>query len=84
LPACDHVGIEGHAHIIIGAEQDRALPLIIASVGESTFSMTMREGIAHAGGEQRLALGDQRVELRKGRSVDHLGGVSPVIGALSF
>ena len=45
LPACDDVGVEGHAHVIVGAEQDRiACPAITASVGDFTCSITIANG----------------------------------------
>jgi hypothetical protein len=40
----DHVGIEGHAHVVVGAEQDRRLAVADRPVGESTCSITRLNG----------------------------------------
>jgi len=56
--------IEGHAHVIISAEQDRVLALDHRLGGRLHLLHHDREGIGDAAVEQRLALGDQAVELR--------------------
>ena len=59
----NHIGIKRHPHIIIGAEQDRLLALDHGLGGRRHLIHHNLEGITHAGIEQRLTLGDQRIEL---------------------
>ena len=69
LARFDHVGIERHAHIIIRAEQDRLLAVHHRDGGRLDLLHHQREGIALAGGQQVLALLDQRVEF--GEKIGH-------------
>jgi hypothetical protein len=64
----DDVGIEGHAHVIVGAEQDRALAVADRDGRAFDRSITRLNGSVTPGFEQRLALLDQRIEL--GEEVD--------------
>ena len=65
----DDVGIEGHAHVIVGAEQDRALAVADRHGRAFDLLHDQVERVGEAGVEQRLALLDQRVEL--GEEVAH-------------
>ena len=66
----DHVGVEGHAHVIVGAEQDRALA--VADRDGRAFDLLHHqvEGVGEAAFEQPLAKRDERIEL--GEEVGHL------------
>ena len=70
--ACgDHVRIEGHAHVIVGAEQDGA-PAAADGDGRALDPLHHQvEGVGEARFEQGLALIDQRVEF--GQEVGHGG-----------
>ena len=65
----DDVGIEGHPHVIVGAEQDR--PLTVADRDGRAFDALHHqvERVGDAGLEQRLALFDHGIEL--GQEVGH-------------
>ena len=58
----DHIRVEGHAHIVVGAEQDGFLALDDGERGRLHLIHDDGEGIAHAGGEQRFTLRDKGVE----------------------
>ena len=73
----DHVGIEGHAHIIIGAEQDRLLAVHHRHGGRLHLFHHQRKGIALSGGKQRFALLNQRIEF--GEKIGHRRALSPAI-----
>jgi len=60
----DDVGVERHPHVIIGAEQDRVLAADHRLGRRLHLVHHDREGVAHAGPDQRLAFGDEAVELR--------------------
>jgi hypothetical protein len=66
----DDILVEGHAHIIIGAEQDRLAPVADRDSGREHLLHHQAEGIGHAGGEQRRALFDERIEF--GEKVGHI------------
>src|SRR3546814_5965274 len=55
--------MEGHPHVSVGAEQDRLLALDDRQGGGEDLVHDDGEGVAHAGVEQGLALGDQGIEL---------------------
>jgi hypothetical protein len=63
LAGGDDVGIERHAHIIVGAEQDRLAAVADRAGRREDLFHHQPERILDAGVEQRLALGDQIVEL---------------------
>src|SRR3954468_1461518 len=69
LPRPDYVRIEGHAHVIIGAEQDRALAVANGDGGALDGLHHQVERIGDSRPQQRLALLDQRIEL--GEEVAH-------------
>ena len=57
--ACgDHIRVECHAHIIIGAKQDRFLAIDDSHGGRFHFFHHKAERVCYAGGEQTFALGD--------------------------
>ena len=60
----DHVGVERHAHIVVRAKQDRVLAADHRLGRALHFVHHDRERIAHAGRQQRVAFGDEAVELR--------------------
>jgi hypothetical protein len=69
LARCDHIRIERHPHVIVGAQQDGALA--VADRDGRAFDLLHHEieRVGHATFEQRFALLDQRVEL--GEEVTH-------------
>ena len=69
LARCDDVGVEGHAHVIVGAEQDGAPAVTECDGGAFDPLHDEVEGVGDALREQRLALLDQRVEL--GEEIGH-------------
>ena len=75
MPAAIDVRIEGHAHVIVGAEKDRALA--VADRDGRAFDLLHHqvERVDDAAFEQGLALLDQRVEL--GEKVGHAGRCQP-------
>ena len=69
LAGGDDVRVEGHAHVIVGAEQDRALAVADGDGRRFHPLHDQVEGVGEPGRQQRLALLDQRVEL--GEEVAH-------------
>src|SRR6185369_9099243 len=65
----DHVLVEGHAHIIVGAEQDGALAVADGDGRALDLLHHEVEGVDDSGFEQCLALLDQGIEL--GEEVGH-------------
>src|SRR3546814_3874922 len=65
----DDIGVERHAHVIISAEQERRLARDDRFGRRIDLFHDERKRIAHAGIEQRLALGDERVEF--GQEIGH-------------
>ena len=59
----DDVGIEGHPHVIVGAEQDRVAPVADRAGGGEDFLHHQVEGVFLPAGEQPFAHRDQIVEL---------------------
>ena len=70
----DDVGVERHAHVIIGAEQDRALAVADRDGRDFDPLHDQAERIGQPGRKQRLALLDDRVEL--GEEIVHLSALS--------
>ena len=63
LPAClDHVGIEGHAHVIVGAEQDRVAPVADRTGRRQDLLHHQVERIFLAARQQSFAQGDDVIE----------------------
>ena len=62
LARLDHVGIEGHAHVIVGAEQDRVAPVTDRPGGRQDLFHHQVEGVFAALREQSLAQCDDVVE----------------------
>src|SRR3546814_4398995 len=71
LASLDHIGIERHAHVIVGSEQDRFLALYDSEGRRFHLIHDNGEGIAHARREQGFAFGDQWVEFGKKESEEH-------------
>src|SRR5438270_3367318 len=69
LARCDDFGIEGHPHVVVGAEQDGAAA--VADRYGRTFHPFHHEveRIGEAGPEKRVALVDYRIEL--GEEIGH-------------
>src|SRR3546814_3680690 len=70
LASLDHIGIERHAHVIVGSEQDRFLALYDSEGRRFHLIHDNGEGIAHARREQGFAFGDQWVEF--GKKISHV------------
>src|SRR5687768_8713399 len=75
LAGGDDVRIERHAHVIVGAEEDRALAVANRHGGALNPLHYQVEWVRKTGGKQRFALLDQRVEL--GEKVGHRFASSP-------
>ena len=65
LAGFDHVRVERHAHIVIGAKQDGLTAIADGDGWRLYLVHHEREGISHAGGEQIFTLLDQRIKFRK-------------------
>ena len=59
----DHVGIESHPHVVVRAQQDGLAPVAHRHRGRDYPLHHQAERIGLAGGEQRFAHRDQRIEL---------------------
>ena len=59
----DHVGVEGHSHVIVGAEQDRLAAVADGDGRGNHFFHHQAERVGDAGRQQLLAGFDQRIEL---------------------
>src|SRR3546814_311250 len=66
----DDVVVEGHAHVVIGTEQDRLAPVADRDGGREHFFHHQAERVGDPGCEQVRALLDQRVEF--GEEVGHI------------
>ncbi len=79
LARLDHVRIEGHTHVVVGAEQDRLAPVADRAGGREDLFHHQVEGIFHPAGEQAFAHCDQIVELGEkialGAAFTHYGRV---------
>ena len=65
LARLDHIGIEGHAHIIVGAQQDRLTPVADRLRRREHLFHDQAERVFVARGKQVRPLLDQRIEFRK-------------------
>ena len=63
LARLDHVRIERHAHVVVGAKQDRIAPVADRAGGGKDLLHHQREWIFHPAGQQALAHGDDVIEL---------------------
>src|SRR3546814_3962966 len=77
LASLDHIGIERHAHVIVGSEQDRFLALYDSEGRRFHPIHDNGEGIAHARREQGFAFGDQWVAF--GRSEEHTSALQSLM-----
>ena len=68
LAGGDDIIVEGHAHVVVGAEQDRVAPVADRARRREHLLHDEVERILHPGGEKRLAGLDDRVEL--GQQID--------------
>ena len=80
LARLDHVGIEGHAHVIVGAEQYRLAPVADRPGRRENLFHHQIERVFLTAGEQALAQRDDAVELGKqvgpvARALDGLVGL---------
>src|SRR5262249_2926637 len=61
----DHVGVEGHSHVVVGAKKDRATAIADGDRGAFDLVNHKVEGVRDSSFEERWALLNQRIELGK-------------------
>jgi hypothetical protein len=76
LARLDHVRVERHAHVVVGAEQDRLAPVAQRDGGREHLLHHEAERIGDSAGEQVGAHLDQRIEF--GKQVGHACAPQPI------